>query len=244
MRPINQFFRQMKLKIASLLLLFKIQGEANAQVSSGNFEQEINYYRIADDTSAIPANPIVFIGSSSIKNWIGFDSTYAPYDAINRGFGGSTLQDQLYYANDILLAHDGVRQFVIYCGENDFASSNSITPEDVFDRFLELYRTLRSKYPTVPVIAISMKPSPSKMQMMQKIIDYNKLMQDYSLVDTSLIYADVYTPMLQANGTPNRTYFFSDMLHMNRSGYAVWNAVIEPLLLKPEIKAEETAERK
>lgn len=224
----------MKLKIASLLLLFKVHGEATAQVSSGNFEQEINYYRKADDTSAIPENPIVFIGSSSIKNWIGFDSTYTKYDAINRGFGGSTLVDQLYYANDILLAHNGVRQFVIYCGENDFASSSSITADVVFDRFMELYRTLRSKYPNVPVIVISMKPSPSKVQMMQKIIDYNKLLQDYSLIDTSLVYADVYTPMLQANGMPNRSYFFSDMLHMNRSGYAVWNAVIEPLLRKPE----------
>ncbi|HNV99567.1 MAG TPA: hypothetical protein PKL06_09375, partial [Chitinophagales bacterium] len=120
---------------------------------------------------------------------------------------------------------------------------NAVTVDMVFDRFMELYRTLRSKYPTVPVIAISMKPSPSKADMMQKIIDYNKLLQDYSLIDTSLIYADIYTPMLQANGMPNRSYFFSDMLHMNRSGYAVWNSVVEPLLIKPEPVIEETAEK-
>ncbi len=234
---------KLQYKLAGLLLFFKVHADVQAQTGPNKFDEEINFYKQADTAAALPESPIVFIGSSSVKNWIGFDSVYASYGAINRGFGGSTLVDQLYYANDILLAHENVRQFVIYCGENDFASSNAVTVDMVFDRFMELYRTLRSKYPTVPVIAISMKPSPSKADMMQKIIDYNKLLQDYSLIDTSLIYADIYTPMLQANGMPNRSYFFSDMLHMNRSGYAVWNSVVEPLLIKPEPVIEETAEK-
>ena len=96
MRPISQFFRQMKLKIVSLLLLFKVQSDVAAQPSASNFEPEINYYRHADDTTKIPAQPIVFLGSSSIKNWIGLDSSFTGYPVLNRGFGGSTLKDQIY----------------------------------------------------------------------------------------------------------------------------------------------------
>lgn len=221
--------KHLQLKLAGLLLFFKIQPDAMAQASPGRFEEEITYYKHLNDTAQLPEAPVVFIGSSSVKNWIGFDTVFGKYGAINRGFGGSTLLDQIHYANDILLAHPA-RQFVIYCGENDFASSSFITAEEVFDRYMQLYRLLRSKYPDAPVIAVSMKPSPSKLDMMQKIYAYNKLLQDYSLIDTSMIYADVFTPMLNPDGSPNRQHFFSDMLHMNRSGYAVWNAVVEPLI--------------
>lgn len=227
----HTLLKNLQLKVAGLLLFCKIQPDAMAQTGPNRFDEEINYYRHLNDTASLPVSPIVFIGSSSIKNWIGFDTVYGHNGAINRGFGGSTLLDQIHFKDDILLAHNA-RQFVIYCGENDFASSSSITADVVFERYMELYRILRSKFPDVPVIAVSMKPSPSKLDMMQKIYAYNKLLQDYSLIDTTMIYADIFTPMLNPDGSPNRSYFFSDMLHMNRAGYAIWNAVIEPLLVK------------
>ena len=231
MRPLTRFFRQMKFKIASLLLLFKIQGEATAQVSSGNFEPEINYYRTADDTSDIPDNPILFIGSSSIKNWVGLDSSFPGYPVLNRGFGGSTLADQIYYAKDIALKYD-TKQFVIYCGENDFASSYLMTPDMVFARFTELYALIRSKYPTTPIVYIGLKPSPSKLHMMHNIYTYNQLVQDFIKTQENIVYADVFTPMLAADGQPDITLFFDDKLHMNRKGYRVWTEVVKPLLIK------------
>jgi lysophospholipase L1-like esterase len=224
--------KRLQFKLAGLLLLFRIQPDLAAQTSAhNNFDEEINYYKNLDDTTTLPAHPILFIGSSSVKNWIGFDSTYAPYGAINRGFGGSTLLDQIHYANDIILNHDP-RQIVIYCGENDFASSASVTPELVFDRFLQLYKIIRSKYPNVPVVCISMKPSPSKLEMMHKIYAYNNLLQEYIAVDPTITYADIFTPMLKPDGSPDRSYFFNDMLHMNRKGYQVWNSVVAPLLVE------------
>ncbi|HMZ90475.1 MAG TPA: GDSL-type esterase/lipase family protein, partial [Chitinophagales bacterium] len=139
--------------------------------------------------------------------------------------------DQIHYANDIILNHDP-KQIVIYCGENDFAASSSVTPDLVFDRFLQLYKIIRSKYPGVPVVCISMKPSPSKLEMMDKIYAYNALLQDYIAVDSSITYADIFTPMLNPDGSPDRSYFFSDMLHMNKKGYQVWNSVVLPLIIK------------
>lgn len=224
--------KKIQFKLAGLLLLFRIQPDAHAQASAhNNFDEEINYYKNLDDTTTLPEHPVLFVGSSSVKNWIGFDSTYGQYGGLNRGFGGSTLLDQIHYANDIILNHDP-KQIVIYCGENDFAASSSVTPDLVFDRFLQLYKIIRSKYPGVPVVCISMKPSPSKLEMMDKIYAYNALLQDYIAVDSSITYADIFTPMLKPDGSPDRSYFFSDMLHMNKKGYQVWNSVVLPLIIK------------
>lgn len=222
----------MRLKIAGLLLLFKIPADAQAQSGPQQFSEEINFFK-QQDSIAVPADPILFIGSSSIKNWIAFDSTFGIYGAINRGFGGSTLLDQLYYAKDVALAYNP-RQIVIYCGENDFASTPTLTAAALFDRYVQLYSQIRNRFPEVPVVCISMKPSPAKLYMMQKIMDYNALLKEYASIDSNLLYADIFTPMLLPTGKPDVSCFFADQTHMNRKGYAIWNAVIDPLLIKPE----------
>lgn len=220
----------LKFKLAALLVFFRFQSEAEAQTVTGNFDVEINYYRHADDTAKIPERPILFIGSSSIKNWIGLDSSFPNYPVLNRGFGGSTLLDQIRYANDITLKHN-VRQFVIYCGENDFANDREVTPEIVFNRFRTFYQLIREKYPTTPIIYIGLKPSPSKLGMMQKIYAYNVLVQKFIATEKNIVYADVFTPMLAADGQPDISLFFDDKLHMNRKGYRLWGDIVRPLLI-------------
>jgi lysophospholipase L1-like esterase len=38
--------------------------------------------------------------------------------------------------------------------------------------------------------------------------------------------------MLEADGTPIKGIFVEDNLHMNADGYAIWQKIIEPYLLK------------
>lgn len=222
--------KNIKYKIASLLLLFKVHGEADAQLTASIFEPEINYYRQVDMTNKIPVHPILFIGSSSIKNWVKMDSAFAGYSVLNRGFGGSTLPDVINYANDVILKYDP-KQIIIYCGENDFANSDTISPKTVFNRFMKLYTVIREKYPEVPIVYISLKPSPAKVNMMQKIIVYNNMVALFSLKEKNLTYADVYSKMLAADGKPDSSLFYGDKLHMNEKGYDVWNGVVRPLLI-------------
>ena len=51
---------------------------------------------------------------------------------------------------------------VIYCGENDFAGSDTVTAQLVFARFKQLFSIIRDQYPKVKITYISMKPSPSR----------------------------------------------------------------------------------
>ena len=45
-------------------------------------------------------------------------------------------------------------------------------------------------------------------------------------------FIDVYKQMLNADGTPMEDIFIEDKLHMNAKGYAIWQKIIEPYLLK------------
>jgi lysophospholipase L1-like esterase len=45
-------------------------------------------------------------------------------------------------------------------------------------------------------------------------------------------FVDVYKAMLKADGTPMTDIFLEDNLHMNAKGYAIWQKIIEPYLLK------------
>ena len=44
-------------------------------------------------------------------------------------------------------------------------------------------------------------------------------------------FIDVYHRMLNKDGTPNKSLFIEDELHMNAKGYAIWKKLIEPHLL-------------
>jgi lysophospholipase L1-like esterase len=46
-----------------------------------------------------------------------------------------------------------------------------------------------------------------------------------------VVYVDVATPMLGADGEPRPELFIVDGLHMSAEGYALWTTVLKPVLL-------------
>ena len=100
------------------------------------FWKDIQNFKKQDSISFPPKNAILLIGSSSFTKWTDVQDYFPGYTIINRGFGGSILLDQIRYANDIIFPYQP-KQIVIYCGENDLASSDSVTAQMVFDRFKE-----------------------------------------------------------------------------------------------------------
>ena len=124
------------------------------------FWKDIQSFKKQDSISSPPKNAILLIGSSSFTMWKDVQDHFPGYTIVNRGFGGSTLLDQLRYADDIIFPYEP-KQIVIYCGENDLASSDTVTATMVVDRFRQLYRIIRERT-KAPILYISMKPSPSR----------------------------------------------------------------------------------
>jgi lysophospholipase L1-like esterase len=211
--------------------LFLCLAIATATVYAQPFADEIAAFKKKDAVSFPPKHAILFVGSSSFRKWTDVQDYFPGYTIINRGFGGSTLTDVIHYEKDIIFPYQP-KQIVIYCGENDVASSDTITSAIVFERFRKLFADTRSKFPGISIIFISLKPSPSRWSMRDRMIAANKLIKDYLQKEKNAVFVNVWDSMLGKDGEPMKDIFLEDNLHMNAKGYAIWKKLIEPYLLK------------
>ena len=195
------------------------------------FANEIANFKKKDAASFPPANSILFVGSSSFTKWTDVQNYFPNYTIINRGFGGSTLLDVIRFEKDIIFPYHP-KQIVIYCGENDVASSDTISAKLVLERFKKLYTDIRIEMPDVPVLFVSLKPSPSRWQMRDRMKGANKLIKKYLKKKNNAAFVSVWNAMLGADGKPIPDIFISDNLHMNAKGYTIWQKLIEPYLVK------------
>ena len=216
-------------KIKSLFLFLLVLVTANAQQPA--FYNDIQNFKKQDSIHFPPRHAILFVGSSSFTKWVDVQDYFPGYTIINRGFGGSSLPDVIQYADDIIFPYLP-KQIVIYAGENDFASSDTVTTRTVFERFKQLFRMIRDRLDKVSVLYISMKPSPSRQKLMPKFEEANALIKNYLGKKKKAVFIDVYHKMLNEDGTPMKDIFLDDSLHMNAKGYAIWKKAIQPYLIK------------
>ena len=203
------------------------------------FWNDIQQFKKQDSISSPPKNAILLIGSSSFTMWKDVQDYFPGYTIINRGFGGSTLLDQIRYANDIIFPYQP-KQIVIYCGENDLASSDTVTAHAVFERFKTLYTNIRHRLPEISIVFISLKPSPSRRHLFSKMREVNMQIKAFMKFQGDSFggdlgesnYIDVHQKMLNEAGEPMPEIFLEDSLHMNAKGYAIWQETIKPYLIK------------
>ena len=212
-----------------LVLLFAICViQSNAQP----FINEINAFRKADSINSPVKDPILFIGSSSFTNWKDVSVSFPKHTIINRGFGGSSLTDIIYFNQETILKYKP-KQIYIYCGENDFAASDTITPQIVFERFETLYKIIRTNLGSkIPVLYVSIKPSVARWSMEDKFVTANSLIRNFINKQKQTQFLDVHSAMLDTNGEVYKDIFIADKLHMNAKGYAIWQKIIAPTLVK------------
>lgn len=193
------------------------------------FESEIAAYEKRDQQAPPPKDPVLFVGSSSFRMWgKQLEADFRPLVAINRGFGGSTLDDVLFYLPRIVVKYKP-RAIVVYCGENDIAMNQS--PKEVADNFaLFVTRCRESLGANLPVFYVAMKPSPSRWHLREKMKEGNGLIRDYARKTSDVTFIDIAPVMLGEDGKPKPELFLKDNLHMNRAGYEAWLKVMRPAL--------------
>lgn len=195
------------------------------------FYDEIQTFKKQDSVSSQPKNAILFVGSSSFTKWQDVPSYFPGYTIINRGFGGSSLPDVIRYAHDIILPYHP-KQVIIYCGDNDLASSDTVTPQVVTGRFKKLFNIIRSNLPGTKITYVSIKPSPSRKHLMPKMKQANLMIKSFLQKQENTSFIDIYNAMLLPVGKPKPEIFLEDSLHLNEKGYAIWKKVIQPYLIK------------
>lgn len=218
-------------KIKHLFVFFFLVATAVQAQDKIPFWKEVQALKQQDSLKFPAANQVLLIGSSSFTLWKDVQEYFPQHKILNRAFGGSTLVDLIRFRYDVIYPYQP-KQIVIYCGENDFAASDTVTVEIVMERFKTLYNLIRAKYASVPLLYVSMKPSPSRVHLLTKYKEANQQIEKFLKTDKKAAFADVYQPMLKTDGTVMDDIFKEDNLHMNAKGYAIWKKVLEKLLIK------------
>jgi lysophospholipase L1-like esterase len=191
------------------------------------WEANIKAFEAADKTNPPPAGAIVFVGSSSIVLWKDLAQDFPEFKTIQRGFGGSEIHDVTAFANRIVIPYRPT-QVVLYAGDNDIANGKS--PEQLLNEFKSFAVTIHADLPQAPITFISIKPSPNRWHLVDKVKKANALVADYVKGNRQLDFIDVFTPMLGQDGKPRPELFLPDNLHLNRKGYDLWVKLIRPHL--------------
>lgn len=207
----------MKKLLIGLAVLFV---SLNVYSQQKPYWNEIKAFRTQDSIQKPQDGMILFIGSSSFRMWKTAKEDFQNENIVNRAFGGATLEDLIYWQNEVVLKYNPKKIF-IYCGENDIASSDKVTPEIVLDRFKTLHTTLRKQFPETPIVFVSLKPCILRWAMKDRMMATNTLISNYLKLDAKAVFVDIWNVMLE-NGEPKKDIFVEDNLHMNSKGYDLW----------------------
>lgn len=218
-----------KSKSLGLLLLFLFAMGAASLWSQDplRFQEEIQMLKHKTDSLWNGENgTILFTGSSSIRMWEDLQERFPYENILNTGFGGSQATDLLYYLQPLVLAYQPKKVF-IYEGDNDLAEGKRVG--QVLKVLKNISEGLQGEIPDVSIVIISAKPSISRWGLRGKYKRLNKKLQRWASRNQHLDFADVWNPML-ADKKLNTSLFIEDGLHMNASGYDIWENTLKPFI--------------
>ena len=218
-------------KLLLFVAVFLFHKTVFSQSPCPPFWNEIRQFKKADSTQQPPNNAILFTGSSSFTRWTDVQDYFPDHTIINRGFGGSQLTDVIRYVYDVILPY-APKQVVIYCGENDFAASDTVKAADVVLRFKTLFGMIRQNLPHAAIHFVSIKPSPSRQHLLTAFKEANRQIKAFLATQKNAGFINVYDAMLAADGAPRKDIFVEDNLHMNATGYRIWQRILAPYLKK------------
>ena len=190
------------------------------------WEDTIKKFKEQDIKNPPPQHAVLFVGSSSIVGW-DTKKWFPDIKNINRGFGGSQINDSWYYAEDIIIPYHP-KTIVFYAGDNDTADGKP--PEMIFVNFKAFALKVRNALPDTKLVCISIKPSIQRWNIWPKMQQANKLISDYCAKQENMVFVDVSKVMLDSSGKPIKDIFSPDGLHMNPKGYERWTALVRPYI--------------
>lgn len=165
----------------------------------------------------------IFYGSSSIRLWHTLESDFAEFNAVNLGFGGSTLSACVHFFNRLVVPYNPSR-IVLYAGDNDLGDGKS--PEEVLNFYKQFENFVQANFPAVPIYFISIKPSLIRYNIKGKILHSNKLIKAEVSQHPTHRFIDVYSHMVDSEGYPKKNLFEDDGLHINALGYELWKNIV------------------
>ena len=194
-------------------------------VAQNPFEREIRAYEKQDSLSMPAKGQVLFLGSSSFRLWKSFDADMKGMPAsINRGFGGSTLADALYYFDRMVVKYQP-KWVIMYEGDNDLARGK--TSQQIANEYDEFVARLAKQVPGAKLVFVAARPSLLRFPMVEKQKELNALIKA-----KGGYFIDMHAPFYAADGSLMTDIFVADKLHLNEKGYVIFAKQIQDFMLK------------
>jgi lysophospholipase L1-like esterase len=194
------------------------------------FLPEIQAFIKNDSLNPDRKTDVLFVGSSSFRMWNTLADDMPGIRILNRGFGGSTIPEVIYFS-DILIFRHNPQKIVLYAGENDIACK-TCKPETVIGSFRYFHQVLKQNSPDALLYFVSLKPSPSRMVYWPHMQQINDEIKKYCSATKNCRFIDISDPMFGGNTKVRPDIFLSDSLHLNKEGYKIWAKTILSALKK------------
>lgn len=201
--------------------------------ANANAAPEINAFWEADRKQMPPSGAVLFMGSSSVKLWSTLAQDFPEIPVINRGFGGSLIQDSTQYVDRIAIPYRP-KLIIMFAGTNDMAYGNK-SPQQVLDDYKAFVAKIHAALPDTRIAFISISPTVARWNQEPKNLEANFLIERYTLENNSptdkLSFIDTHSQLLGVDGKPQPNLLRADGLHFNTEGYKVFTAIVKPRIL-------------
>jgi lysophospholipase L1-like esterase len=183
---------------------------------STRFESDIvRFEKLDQEHPAVPGGTL-FVGSSTFARWPEIPQVFAEFKAVNRGFGGSVISEQIQYFDRIVLPQKPAK-IVFYCGDNDINDGDSA--QTVINNYKTFINLVHAKFPTTKIYFLAIKISPSRIRHLETIKRVNSEIAAMGKSDPRLHFIDMNPAICDTNGKPIESLYVADMLHLNAEGY-------------------------
>ena len=235
------FFNSVK-NIPWLLLIFLLTSLQSSPKSDPlRFVKDFEKFAEADKVNPPPTKSLtLFTGSSTIRRWNTLAEDFPKNTVLNRGFGGSQLNQVLFHFDELFPRYKPDR-IVLYCGENDLWDGKTV--EQVLADFTTLISRIRKLLPDTTLVYLSCKPSPKRMSKWKTYQQLNARIQSFCKKDPLLTFVDLSTILLGPEGKPAPGIWDKDDLHLNQAGYTRLAKLLSPHLENKKNRPHSSAEK-
>lgn len=214
------------LAAVGVLVVCGLTVSAQTNPDPKRFEKDIAAFEAEDRAAPPPAAAALFVGSSSIRYW-DVAGAFPGMKTIKRGFGGSHVSDNIFYADRIIVRYKP-KLIVFYAGDADVAANK--TADVIAADYRRLVATVHERLAGTPMVLIGTKPSPAHWKQMETIRRANALVKQLAGADPLLRYVDAEQALLGPDGGPRPELYAKNGLNFNERGYQIWTGALKPAI--------------
>ena len=181
----------------------------------------------AQDTpvfSGAQSTPLLFVGSSTIRQFRDLGTIFPNQPVLKKGFGGAKIGDVAYYKNDLILQYQP-KLLVLYIGTNDLIYNKNPDIDQLAPSLFSLLAEIRQALSDTPIVLLAQRPI-TNADHVALIREYNMVLADYASQHDHVYYVNINQSLLNPDGSANQSLLHWDGVHLNQLGYQVWGKAL------------------